>query len=221
MIFNGIEKDYVTVLRDRLRPFFEKDGERIIEVPILIEHNDFSNYQRLKEDIAGWLKHDDKKVLEFKDDDDRLYFAKVDDIVEGESYSAMSFAVVTFVCQSKYSHERLLSINEPLTTAVNGHKPTPWHTKTTFTANQTSYDIKFNSPGKTALRDINIIKLNYNFIKGDILKIDYSKREVMLNGNDITSTIIILQSNFMELPIGQAEFTASRDTELFYHERYY
>ncbi|GIN74035.1 hypothetical protein J14TS2_45100 [Bacillus sp. J14TS2] len=222
MIFNGIEKEYITVLRGRKRPFFERDGERRIEVPILIKHDGFSHYQKLKEEIAEWLIHEDAKELIFNDDDDdRRYFAMTDDIEEGDEYLDMSFATIVFICHSKYSDERTFTLNKSLTKSIDGHKSTPWKTKTTFSANQTGYEIKFNSPGKTDLRDINKVKLNYDFVAGDILEIGYSKRRVTLNGKDITNTVVILQSNFIELPIGQVEFTTNHKTEFYYHERYF
>lgn len=221
MIFNGIEKEYITVLRGRKRPFFEKDGERRIEVPILIKHDDFSHYQKLKEDMALWLKHDDPKALKFQDDNDRQYFAITEDIEEGDEFLDVSFATIVFICHSKYSGERTFTLNKSLTKTIDGHKPTPWKTKTTFSANQTGYEIKFNSPGKSDLREINKVKLNYDFVAGDILEIDYLKRKVTVNGVDRSNILVILQSNYTELPIGQVEFTANYKTEFYYHERYF
>lgn len=221
MIFNGIVKDYITVMRGRDRPFFAVDDEREITVPIFIEHIDFSHYERLKEEISAWLKHDEPKPLEFKDDPDRVYFAKVTNIETDQTNRLGSDATIHFLSDSKYSHERTILIDTSTTELIEGHKSTPWKTKTTFTENQTGYELQFNSPGKTDLREINKIKLNYNFIAGDVLEIDYSKRKVTLNGVDRTNTVVILQSNFMELPIGSVEFVANHRTELFYNERYY
>lgn len=221
MIFNGIEKSYITVLRDRSRPFFATDGERIITVPVYIEHNGFPDYQKIKEDMAYWLKHDEPKPLEFKDDSDRLYYAEVTDIVQGDEYSRSAVAEIVFVCGSKYSLERTISVNLTASRLIEGHKSTPWKSKTVFSTAETNYEIQFNSPGKTELREINKIKLNYEFVAGDVLEIDYSRRSVSLNGNDITNTVSILQSNFMELPIGDVEFEASHETEVYYNERFY
>lgn len=221
MIFNGIEKDYITVLRGRDRPFFESEDGRKITVPIYIRHDGFPHYQKLKEEIAYWLKHDEPKSLEFKDDDDRMYWAKVESIEQGDEYNFSADATIEFECDSKYSHKRTLTITDTLTSNIDGHKSTPWETKTTFTANKTSYELQFNAPNKTDLRSIGKIKLNYNFVTGDVLEIDYSKRKVTVNGVDRTNILVILQSNFMELPIGEVEFTASHKTEFYYHERYY
>lgn len=237
MIFNGIENSNVVVAAGRERPFFAplqrnyrgfenligtERGTRKISVPVGIRYRSLSDVERIKEGIAGWLVYDEPKILEFKDDPDRFYHAVVDDTINnGFLYNKSTEATISFFCGYKYSHERTITINPTATKLIEGHKSTPWKSKTTFTANQTGYELQFNNPGKTALRDINIIKLNYNFIKGDVLQINYSKRLITLNGNDITNTVSILQSNFMELPIGQVEFVANHRTEFYYNERYY
>lgn len=237
MIFNGIEKDYIYILRGRERPFFAplqrnfRDienlvntdrGVRVMPIPIGIKYDRISDLERLKEDIAGWLVHEKPKRLEFKDDPDRLYYAVVDDTINnGFLYNQATEATINFICGYKYSHERNLSIDDTLTSNIEGHKSTPWKTKTIFTDETSSYELQFNSPGKTDLRDINKIKLNYEFVAGDVLEIDYSKRKITVNDVDRSNILVILQSNYMELPIGEVEFSVSHETELFYHERYY
>lgn len=221
MLFNGIEKDYITVMRGRERPFFESDSGREISVPVFIKHSSFSHFERLKEEISVWLKHDDEKTLEFKDDPDRVYFATVTDIETTNTHRLGSDALIHFLSDSKYSQERQLTINSTLSSNIKGHKSTPWKTKTVFSTNQTGYELQFNSPGKSYLFDINKIKLNYNFIAGDVLEIDYLKRKVSVNGVDRSNILTIIQSNWMELPIGDVEFSANHRTEFYYHERYY
>lgn len=235
MKFNGIQKPYIGVLRGRIRPFFAPlsryskfdsrlvktdRGHRIIDVPVFIKYENLEEYRSLTEDIAEWLVHDDPKKLEFADEPDRLYFAMVDNTIsENIVLKNGTNVFIRFVCGYKYSQERTISATG--TNEIKGHKSTPWRTKTTFASDQVGYDFKFNAPGKTALRDINKIKLNYSFKNNDVLEIDYSKRRVLVNGKDVTNTLVIIQSNFMELPIGQVEFESSNDTEVFYHERYY
>lgn len=226
MIFNGIEKDYVTVLRGRERPAWQMRGQdRIVTVPIKIDHeivNDlFTDLQRKKEDMAQWLIHDDYKHLEFKDEPDRFYVAKVEDEMFLEEFSYWAEGILAFVCKEKYSHEREIPIDTTATETIKGHKSTPWKTKTVFSVNQTGYKLQFNSPGETGLREINQIALNYNFMRGDVLEIDYSKRKVTLNGVDRSNILVILQSNYMELPVGEVEFVVNHETEFYYNERYY
>src|SRR5699024_170739 len=108
-----------------------------------------------------------------------------------------------------------------LTKTIAGHEPTSWCTKTVFTSNVTGFELQFNASGETALRDINKIVVKGNFISGDTLEVDYSKRKIKLNGKDIVNQLVIIQSNWSELFIGSVEFKASYKTDVFYHERYY
>lgn len=163
-----------------------------------------------------------KKVLEFTDEE-AFYFATLLNSEQVEEDSNDLISTLVFLCSdpSKYSLELSIVIDPNTTKEIKGHKSTFWKTRTIFSANQSGYELTFNSLGKTDLRDINKIELNYNFLERDILEIDYSKRKVSVNGQDITNTVIISQSNFIELPIGDVEFEASHKTELFYNERYY
>lgn len=226
MIFNGIEKNYVTVLRGRERPAWSIRGQdRIVRVPIKIEHDVvngmFTDLQRKKEDMAQWLIKEDYKTLEFKDEPDRFYLAKIEDEMYLEDFPYWAEGIILFVCKNKYSQERNLTINDTLTSTINGHKSTPWRTKTTFTANASKYELTFNKPNKSDLRDIGKIVLNYSFVTGDVLEIDYSKRKITVNGVDRSNILSILLSNYMELPIGSVEFSASHKTEFYFNERYY
>ena len=237
MIFNGIRKPYIHVLSGRVRPFFAplirsskfdsrlvqtERGHRIIEVPVYIKFKSLSEFRRLTEDIAAWLVHDEPKPLEFADEPDRLYFAIVDDTVNEETlYLGGAPTVFRFICGHKYSKERQLTINNTLSTNIKGHKSTFWRTRTVFSSNQTNYEIVFAKLGAADFRNIGKVRLNYNFIPGDVLEIDYLKRKVTLNGNDITNTVVVTQTNFMELPIGTVNFLVSHPTQFFYHERYH
>lgn len=237
MIFNGIEKDYIIVLAGRERPFFAplqrnfRDidnlistdrGVRMLSVPIGIRYDQRSDLERIKEDIAGWLVHDKPKKLEFKDDPDRFYYAVVDNTINnGFLYNQTTEATINFLCGYKYSNERIVIIETTVKKIVKGHKSTPWKIKTIFTDKTSIYELQFNSPGETNLRDINKIKLNYEFVAGDVLEIDFSKRKVTINGVDRSNILSILQSNYMELPIGEVKFETSHKTEFYYNERYY
>lgn len=235
MIFNEFEKDYITVLRGRMRPFiaplirdkkFDSHlvktdrGHRFIEVPVFIKYDSLEHFRTLTEDIAEWLVHDEPKVLSFKDEPDRMYYALVDDTMnEDFLYNIGTESVIKFICGYKYSQERTIQATGNHTIA--GHTSTSWRTKTVFSSNVTGYELQFNAPGKTALRDINKIVVKGNFISGDTLEVDYSKRKIKLNGKDISNQLVIIQSNYRELDIGSVEFSSSYKTEIYYHERYY
>lgn len=127
MIFNGIEKPYLTVLRGRKRPAWApverelaettamagahlsrtKRQVRIITVPVFILAENFSDLQKLKEDMAEWLVHDEAKELMFKDELDRIYFAVVDGGLDLDELVRWGEGEITFLCPDphKYSNK--------------------------------------------------------------------------------------------------------------------
>ncbi len=236
MFFDDIEKDYL-IVRSKYRPFnapLERSansidnrllktdlGTRILPVSLHLEYSNFSEFERLKEDMGQWLIHEEPKKLRFTDDPDRFYWAALTGNMEYDNALPTSAdVVVNFMCGYKYSDDR--EIVAEGNHIIYGHKSTTWKTQTIFTEAATSYEFKFYRAGHdTSLRNINVIKINYQFTVGDTLVIDFSRRAVLLNDNDITNSLVILQSNFMELPVGEVIFEASEETEVFYNERYY
>lgn len=235
MKFNDTEKPYIDVLRGRTRPFFaplNRDkkfdsplvrtdrGNRVVDVPIYIKYNNIKHFRMLTEDLAEWLVHDEPKELIFKDEPDRLYYALVDDTMnEDFLYNVGTESTIRFICGYKYSLEKQLEATG--THNIQGHKSTFWRTRTEFTEPASKFTLQFNAPGKKNLREINKIVVNFNFVEGDILEIDFLKRKITVNGNDISNTLSIINSNYMELPIGDVRFNASEETNIFYNERYY
>lgn len=239
MIFNGIEKPYISVVKGRVLPFFAplsrefnrfdskllstERGTRIISVPIYISHDGYTSFQRLKEDIADWLIHDEPKVLEFKDDPDRFYWAVVDGEIDNViDYDHGAEAVINFACGYKRGSDKTIEVDGTITELIGGHVDTTYQTKTVFNENTDIFEFKFQAEGAdTSLRNINSIKMNYAFKKNDTLVIEYDRRCATLNGNDITNSISILQSNFKKVPKGETIFTTSHPTSILYNERYY
>ncbi len=232
--FNDERKPFVK-LSERGRPYWsprmvEHRNRRVIKVTrepkplplsLLIDGTSKEDLLNKAEEIALWLNTDDVAPLIFDDQPNRIYWSILDGEVDEEEIVSFAKASLEFLCLDKTSLERTLTINDTLTSNIGGHESTVWHTKTEFTSNQTGYEFSFNSPGKTDLKDINKIVLNGTFRSGDFLEIDYRKRRITLNGKDITNQLVILQSNWTELPIGSVEFEANHKTEVFYHERYY
>ncbi len=230
MIFNGITKDYVRVLRGRDRPFWANrthnidernrvrktsTDPRIITVPILIMHDGFSDLQRKKEDIANWLVHDEVKTLKFIDDPNRHYHALVDGILDHEEASYWADGEITFVCPMPFKLGETKPINLTTTNQtfnITGQVETPWTSRTVFTESASQFKIESSN-------GLNII-LNYGFIKGHVLEIDYNTRDVFLKGNDL-SVAIDLRTEWFELPVGNVVLKASHPTEVTYTERYY
>ncbi|MCC2248867.1 phage tail family protein [Virgibacillus sp. AGTR] len=96
--------------------------------------------------------------------------------------------------------------------AITGQEKTPFYTTTVFEVPQERFTLE-------ASNGLYIL-LNYNFIAGDVLEIDYTTRSAILNGKNI-DTAISIKSVFKELIPGQMEFVASHKSTVSYTERYY
>ena len=130
MIFNGIEKDYLTVTRGRKRPAWapvernlitvigmsgahlshSKRQVRQITVPVFLMAENFSDLQKIKEDMAEWLIHDEAKELIFNDEPDRVYYALVDGNLDLDELVRWGEGEITFICPDpfKYGPEKTL-----------------------------------------------------------------------------------------------------------------
>ncbi|RST60235.1 hypothetical protein D5F11_007200 [Siminovitchia terrae] len=120
---------------------------------------------------------------------------------------------VEFACLYKMGAEHTLSIttsNQIFT--IGGQESTPWTSRTRFTVPQSSFSLETSKGGK--------VLLNYDFIAGDVLEIDYGKRDVRLNGKDLAVSIAF-ETVWKELEPGVVQIKASHQTELMYSERYY
>lgn len=232
--FNQESKSFVKLL-ERGRPYWsprmvEYRNRRVTKVTrepkplplsLLIDGTSKEDLLNKAEEVALWLNTDDVAPLIFDDQPNRIYWSILDGAVDEEEIVSFAKASLEFLCLDKTSLERKLTINNTLTSNIGGHESTTWKTKTIFTTNQTGYTLQFNSPGETDLKDINKIVLNGSFRSGDILEIFYKSRSVKLNGKDISNQLVIMQSNWTALPVGNIEVESNHKTELFYHERYY
>lgn len=232
MIFNGIQKEYLTVSHNFTLPglaeieYFihplRKGGARIqrerlkelyIPVPVTIQTKEKS-IDEIKVEINGWLKHRENKKLTFNFFPDYFYLAKLSSIEWTDLKEGVMKGVIEFVCAQPF---RLKSA-DPLTLSptmqtfnVGGQKSAPWTSYTRFTVPQSSYSIESN---------VGKVLLQYEFVAGDVLEIDYFKRDVYLNGKDL-STAVLVQTEWFDLPVDTVQLKASQPTELTYCERYY
>ncbi|HZH62388.1 MAG TPA: distal tail protein Dit [Metabacillus sp.] len=124
LTFNNIRKDYLTVLSKK-RPTFapvshnlitipKRPGAyvhghetdiRTIEVNVLINGENISDLQKIKEDLAQWLISDGTpKELTFDDEPDRVYYALISDQVDFEEIVRIGSATLVFICPDPYKH---------------------------------------------------------------------------------------------------------------------
>lgn len=232
MRFNGIKKDYIKVNMELFRPLtppieyesrpLVKGGDRVrkrrfasMELPVPITIKSDQPIEMLIEDMSNWLVHDEPKKLEFVDAPNRYYLARYNgmEYLKRNPYYAMG--TIFFYLPEGYRFGKTNDLNIISTFQtfnILGQDKTPWTSKTTFTSSANQYILETNQGGK--------IILNYNFIAGDVLEIDYKKRKVTLNGN-LLQTAISIYSHWFDLKPGQMQIRASHQTTLTYTERYY
>lgn len=230
MIFNGIEKNFIKVNMGLFRPptppieFLtsenRKGGSRtrkkrftdmILPVPITI--NSDRPIELLKEEISDWLYHEEPKKLIFKQIQNRYYLAEYEsmDLDEKSNYAKGTINFYLAIAH-RFGIEKTITLSSvERTITVTGQVRTPWKSRTVFTVATSMLSIESNS-GK--------IILNHQFKSGDVLEIDYDKRDIILNGKDL-ATALSLESVWFDLVPGQMKLKSSRATELRYDERYY
>jgi predicted phage tail component-like protein len=230
LTFNNDRKSFVKVLK-RGRPYWAPRNVEIVTnnnkhrikkiekeplplpVTIAIEGDSRNDLSDKAEEVAAWLNTDEEKPLTFDDNPNRSYWAVLDGSVDVEEIVTFSTASLEFIGLYKTgSKQQTITLN---TTAkyypITGQESTPWHARTTFKKSAKQFYIK-GSYGRN-------VTLNYDFIEGDVLDIDYDKRRVKLNGKDIAVSVSLM-TQWFELPPGNVNLYASHETELTYYERY-
>lgn len=154
MQFRGIRKPYLKVLKGRKRPTFAPlqrniltlpglpggylqdttTEVRIIEVPILVKTDFFSDLEKLKEDLAEWLVTEQPEELIFEDEPDRTYYAVVDSSLDIEKISEIGQGTIYFMCPDpyKYGTEKVIEFVESKSFYVEGSAETLPIIKTTI-----------------------------------------------------------------------------------------
>src|SRR5690625_2510706 len=231
--FNNIRKPYLLVT-NRVRKYWAprelvltqnrkagsrlrkvKSDVRVEEAHIEISDVEGMNLRKTAEDLAGWLLSDTERELIFDDEADRSYFAIVDGSLDAEEIVSVGYGIIRFVCPESYKYgsgqslDLMSSSNQ--TFLVTGQASTPWSSRTVFTVPQSQFTLE-SSTGK--------IILNYDFIAGDVLEIDYESRDITVSGINI-DVGLSMESVWFELEPGEIQMKASHETEIKYTERYY
>ncbi|MEN2467938.1 distal tail protein Dit, partial [Ornithinibacillus sp. JPR2-1] len=153
---------------------------REIPVQFLLEDKTNKGFRERFNRLNGLLVGS-KKRLEFTDE--RKYFIAT--LQRGEIPDEETNSIVGklyFLCtdSAKRGQTKQLPITTEVTShVITGQTETPWKVRVNFTVPQSRFTLE-SSNGLYIL-------LNYNFIAGDMLEIDYVGRKVYLNGNDLRS----------------------------------
>lgn len=237
--FNNIRNEKFHVLEGRQKaPFYplertlfkysggyrlKKTEKGLLEInqPIgyVLQHNDHlpelkNEYDlSLRDELASWLITDDIVPLQFDDEPGRTYHVLVQNTIDDfDRFEELRSGTLQFVSLYTTGNTYTLSVNNlSQTYNIEGQEETPWTSRTRFNAKSNQYIIETNQGGK--------ITLNYNFIAGDVLEIDYQKRKVTLNGNNL-AVALSLDSHWLPLKPKEIQIKASHNTTLTYSERY-
>lgn len=130
LIFNEIEKPYITITRGRKRPawapiqrelitvpgvsgaYLSQSNRqvRVISVPVFLTANSFTDLQEIKEDLASWLIQEEPKLLVFKDEPDRIYYALVDGGLDLNELVRWGQGEITFICPDPYKYSTFSNV---------------------------------------------------------------------------------------------------------------
>lgn len=235
MIVNGLKIPHVEVdyefARNPLRYSYSateriKGGIRIrskrpesdvIPIPVIYFRRDTNKlWDDIIEELTGILYSEKDSLVSFSHgDSSKYYLGQIMAITIEEEHEKGAKGYIELVCEDQRMFGKTKSIN--LTTSnqtflITGQTSTPWTSRTVFTQSASQFTIVGPYDGN--------ITLNYDFIAGDVLEIDYKKRDVYLNGNDL-AVAVDLRTNWFELPVGNITLQASHGTEITYTERYY
>ncbi|MBD7937131.1 phage tail family protein [Cytobacillus sp. Sa5YUA1] len=234
MTFNGIRMPEIILLEGRSKPpfaqrkheFRKQDyGYRLkkttteplpISQPIGFVVDDDYNALELRDELTNWLITDEPAPLQFDDEPGRTYYALIENSIDDFSrFAYLRQGTLQFTCPDPYAHGDTKKLDVEIlekTFLIGGQTITPWTVNVTFLEGTNRFEL-IGSNGLYLL-------LNYTFVAGDRLQIDYVGRKVFLNGNDLRSAVS-MSSNYVLLKPGEITLKASHDCDLIYDERYY
>lgn len=168
----------------------------------------------IRDSLTDWLITDDWSPLQFDDEPGRTYIAVVQNTIDDfERFGDLRSGTIQFVAKEVIGETYELNIlQEYRTFTISGQTETPWTSKTIFEEASDQFTLETNQGSK--------IILDYNFIAGDVLEIDYFKRKVTLNGKNL-AVAVSLSTVWKKIKPGAIDIKASRETTLTYSERYY
>lgn len=185
-----------------------------MELPVPVTIRSKEKIEFLKEDMSNWLVQDEAKRLIFKDKPDRYYLAYYQDMDLDERINYAK-GTITFYLPTAYRFGSSEELNIKTTFesfTITGQASSPWTSKTTFKDSADQYILETNKGGK--------IVLNYDFVSGDVLRVDYNNRSVTLNEKNLDVSIA-LATQWFKLEPGLMSLRASHETEILYNETYY
>jgi predicted phage tail component-like protein len=172
--------------------------DRLLEVDVRIEVNSRPELRQKIRELAGLLYTDEKKKLQFTDEN-VFYMAKIDGETGIEESSIFGDITLTFLCDPLlYGGVKTLSLGETLRNG--GTYPTTGIITVTMGAAD-FLKVTLKSTGE-------YVYIEHNFVSGDTVAIDLETEMVYKNGLSISKDVY-LESDFFMIPKGDFEITLS------------
>lgn len=189
------------------------EGEEV-SIPIILSRrgNERKSWEDIIEELTGGLYSDEPKRVSFGEG--KYYLAQVValEIAEEHEYVAKGAVVIVPEINGMLGEEKAEILSEGSSTIiVEGQRDVAWTAEITFERETDYYEL---SVGKTK------ILLNYVFVKGDILTINYGDRSVKIRGRDIAPALDI-RSKWALIKRGRNSVNTTEEVKITYDKRYY
>jgi len=233
MTFNGVSKSYFRVAKGESRPASPaidrkayqignmngvrigrmRHGSRVLHIPFIIMFERMEDIQRIKEELAEWLIHEEAKRLTFSDEPNTIYIAHYTNGLESftEEESVLKGTLI-MTCHDGVKHDLAETETSQLDFSYSG-RPTGLIIEVNFTHATQNFTLQHEQLNRT-------LRINWLFSAGDRLVIDTDRRKVTINGH-VRMNAFDFTSRFFGLIAGRNTITRSSEnnTILFRYRR--
>ncbi|MFS8189477.1 distal tail protein Dit [Rossellomorea marisflavi] len=170
---------------------------------------------QISKSLGPWLVTKEPAPLQYDDEPGVTYWAVTDGTLDDlKRINRSNIWSGTIIFQCVRTTGATVAIQVAATEkefTIGGQDETDWVSKTIFSSKQSSFSLETSRGGK--------VLLDYNFIVGDRLEIDYDKRRIWLNGKSL-ALAINLETVWSALEPGKVTLKASHPTEIIYTEEF-
>ncbi|MFS0749471.1 distal tail protein Dit [Oceanobacillus sp. 1P07AA] len=187
---------------------------REIVVSFLLEDKTNSGFRHKFQQLYSVLQGQ-KRKLRFTDEN-AYYLATFKEVDIPEENSNSIEGSLIFLCTDPAKYFERIETDIHLGSdlySIESIEPTSWEIKVNFTENVSYFS--FNESNGIYLY------LNYEFIEGDQLSIEFDKRRVLLNSEHDLRKTVSVQSRYHQLVPGDTEIITSHDCTLIYNKKDY
>lgn len=187
------------------------------EIPIdvkFIREDSSVSWEDVLSKVAGVLLGKEEKKISFKHDSEKYFLAHVMSIEIEEEYEYAATGYITIFSEHPcmFGDEITLSAtDEEQSFKIQGQQDTSWTSRTVMQEDSDKYSIKSSDQ---------FLDIFFDFVRGDVIEIDYNTRRITLNGKNI-DVGLSLESDWFILSPGYVNLVCSDTTDIIYTPRYY